>query len=75
MADSDSLTLYTTARPTPVNGVDDGRRQDYTASTMRTDDSNGDYIRARDALYEQIPKGWQMLGISQWPINPAAAEG
>ena len=69
MAEPTPITLYTTARPVPVNGVDDGRRQDYTAT-----DSNGDYDRTRQALDAQIPEGWQMLGISRWPTSPASDE-
>ena len=65
------VTLYTTVRPRPVDGVDDGRRQELTAA-------GATYDAAYEALAGQIPEGWQMLGISRWPTNspryPEAAE-
>lgn len=63
---SSSVTLYATARPQPVDGIDDGRRQDYTAT-------QSNYESAYDALVAQIPEGWQMLGISRWPTNISSA--
>lgn len=53
-----SVTIYANARPT----ADDGRRQDLKAT-------GDDYAEARELLDEQVPAGWLLLGISQWPIN------
>lgn len=55
-SETDTVTLYTSARPNP----DDGRRQEITVTRAT-------YNEARDAVYARIPEGWHLLGLSTWP--------
>lgn len=32
-----------------------------------------DYYAAREALYDMVPDGWQLIGISQWSCGSAEA--
>lgn len=57
---SDLVTLYASARPCPVDGVDDGRRQELPAARVT-------YQEAREAVDARVPEGWQLLGLSTWP--------
>ncbi|NYI81242.1 hypothetical protein [Nocardioides panzhihuensis] len=59
-SESDLVTLYAKARPKPVDGVDDGQRQEITVTRAT-------YAEAREAVDARVPEGWQLLGLSTWP--------
>lgn len=59
-SESELVTLYATARPRPIDGVDEGQREEITVTRAT-------YSEAREALDARVPEGWQLLGISQWP--------
>lgn len=59
-SESDLVTLYAKARPKPVDGVDDGQRQEITVTRAT-------YAEAREAVDARVPEGWQLLGLSRWP--------
>ena len=52
-----STTLYATIRPAG----------DLDAEPTSIQATGEDYEAARIALEQQVPDGWQLLGISYWP--------
>ncbi len=61
-SESDLVTLYASARPRPVVGVDDDRREEISVTRAT-------YEEARSAVDARVPDGWQLLGLSRWPYH------
>lgn len=59
-SEPDLVTLYASARPRPIDGVDDGRREQISVTRAT-------YEEARTAVDARVPDGWQLLGLSTWP--------
>lgn len=53
-----SITLYSAIRPTGQ----------FDADTQQLEASGEDYDAAKAALEEKVSDGWQLLGISTWPV-------